>query len=153
MIPYFCGSIAMLAWGWFSDRTGERRFNLCAACLVATGGLALAGSTVGTPWVLVGFAVAAIGFYGSKGPFWSMPSMFLTGSASAAGIAWINSLGNLGGSLGPTIMGSLRDTTGGFAAGLYALMAFVLVSAAVAAIGLRIPRAGAERKPVAVPAE
>jgi ACS family tartrate transporter-like MFS transporter len=63
-------------------------------------------------------SVAAIGFYGSKGPFWSMPPMFLTGTAAAASIAWINSLGNLGGFFGPSIVGWVRDTTGSFAGGL-----------------------------------
>ena len=57
--------------------------------------------TMGTWWALVGMSIAAFGFYGSKGPFWSMPSMFLTGTAAAAGIAWINSIGNLGGFFGP----------------------------------------------------
>jgi len=153
MIPYFCGSVAMLTWGWVSDRTGERRVNLCAACVLAAVGLALAASTMGTIWVLIGLSVAAAGFYGSKGPFWAMPSLFLTGSASAAGIAWINSIGNLGGSIGPSIVGRLRDATGGFAAGFYALLAFALLAAVVAALGLRIPRPSAERKPVAVAAE
>ena len=153
MIPYFCGSVAMLIWGWVSDRTGERRFNLCAACLLAAVGLALAASAMGTIWVLVGLSVAAAGFYGSKGPFWAMPSLFLTGSASAAGIAWINSIGNLGGSIGPSIVGRLRDATGGFAAGFYSLLAFALLAAVVAALGLHMPRPSAERKRVAAAAE
>ena len=46
-------------------------------------------------------SIAAIGFYGTKGPFWSMPPMILTGTAAASGIAWINSIGNLGGFFGP----------------------------------------------------
>jgi MFS transporter, ACS family, tartrate transporter len=109
MIPYTCGAISMLTWGFISDRMGERCWNLCLACIVSTCGLVIAGLTVGTVWSLVGMSIAAIGFYGSKAPFWSMPPMFLTGMAAAASIAWINSLGNLGGFFGPSIVGWIRD--------------------------------------------
>lgn len=117
MIPYICGAVSMVTWGMISDRTGERRWNLTLACIVATAGLILAGLTVGTVWALAGMSIAAIGFYGSKGPFWSMPPMFLTGTAAAASIAWINSLGNLGGFFGPSIVGWVRDATGSLPAG------------------------------------
>jgi len=140
MIPYVCGAIAMVIWGWLSDRMGERRWNLFWACVVATVGLVIAGSCVGTAWAVVGMSIAAIGFYGSKGPFWSMPSMFLTGSAAAAGIAWINSLGNLGGFFGPSIVGWVKTSTGSFAGGLYCLAAFALMAAVVTALGLYIQK-------------
>jgi len=110
------------------------------ACIVSTVGLVIAGLTVGTVWSLGGMSVAAIGFYGSKGPFWSMPPMFLTGMAAAASIAWINSLGNLGGFFGPSIVGWVRDVTGSFAGGLFALAAFALMAAVVSALWLQIPR-------------
>ena len=140
MLPYAFGAISMVIWGMISDRTGERRWNLTLACVVATTGLIIAGLTVGTVGSQVGMSVAAIGFYGSKGPFWSMPPMFLTGTAAAASIAWINSLGNLGGFFGPSIVGWVRDTTGSFAGGLYALAAFALMAAVVSALWLHIPR-------------
>jgi MFS transporter, ACS family, tartrate transporter len=145
MIPYICGAIAMLAWGWFSDRVGERRWNLFWACVVATLGLIIAGKTIGTAWALVGMSIAAIGFYGSKGPFWTMPSMFLTGTAAASGIAWINAIGNLGGFFGPTAVGWAKAYSGSFAGGLYALAAFSLVSAVVAALWLKIPNPAARQ--------
>src|SRR5579872_6832851 len=97
MIPYICGGISMVVWGRISDRMNERRWNLFIACVVSTVGLAIAGLTMGTWWALVGMSIAAMGFYGSKGPFFAMPPMFLSGAGLAAGIAWINSLGNLGG--------------------------------------------------------
>jgi ACS family tartrate transporter-like MFS transporter len=153
MIPYVCGSIAMVAWGWLSDRMAERRWNLFWACLVATMGLVIAGSSIGSAWSVVGMSIAAIGFYGSKGPFWSMPSMFLTGSAAAAGIAWINSLGNLGGFFGPSIVGWVKQHTGGFAGGLYCLAGFALMSAVVAAFWLHIEQPSRARDAVGVPAE
>ena len=140
MIPYICGAIGMLSWGWLSDRMAERRWNLFAGCLVAGIGLALTGMLTGTPWSVVGMSIAAVGLYGSKGPFWSMPSMFLTGTAAAAGIAWINSLGNLGGFFGPSIVGWVKTLTGSFAGGLYALAAFAFMSALISALWLHIPR-------------
>jgi ACS family tartrate transporter-like MFS transporter len=153
MIPYFCGAVSMIAWGLVSDRMGERRFNLFWACVVATIGLVLAGSFAGTPWMLVGISIAAVGFYGSKGPFWAMPPVFLTGSASAAGIAWINSLGNVGGTVGPFMVGLIKDHTGSFAGGLYSMAGFTLLSAVVAALWLHTPRAAAAKPQVAVAAE
>src|SRR5207302_1158409 len=83
--------------GWLANRIGERRWTLFWTCLLSAAGLIIAGLTIGTWWSVVGMSIAAAGLYGTKGPFWSMPTMFLTGAAAATGIAWINSLGNLGG--------------------------------------------------------
>jgi MFS transporter, ACS family, tartrate transporter len=153
MIPYLCAVVAMLAWGWVSDRMAERRWTLSLACLVAAGGLFIAAQTVGTVWALLGISIAAMGFYGSKGPFWAMPSMILTGTAAASGIAWINSVGNLGGFFGPTIVGWAKDYTGSFAGGLYALAGFALLSAIVSALWLRIPNPAARQEMASVSAE
>jgi len=139
MIPYICGGISMVTWGHFSDRMDERRWNLLGACAVSTAGLIIAGMTMGTWWALVGMSIAAIGFYGSKGPFWSMPPMFLTGMAAAGAIAWINSIGNLGGFFGSWYVGFMKDLTGSYAGGLYGLALFGLVSAFVCAFFLHIP--------------
>ncbi len=96
MIPYICGAIALVTWGWFS--------------------------------------------------------MFLTGTAAASGIAWINAVGNLGGFFGPSIVGWAKNYTGSFAGGLYALACFSLMSAIVTALWLHIPNP-APRALVSVPAE
>jgi ACS family tartrate transporter-like MFS transporter len=119
---------------------GERRWNLFWACVVATFGLALAGATMGSWWALVGMCLATAGFYGTKGPFWAMPSMMLTGVAAAGGIAFINSVGNVGGAFGPAIVGWIKDMTGSYSGGLYGLAAFTAMSALVAAVALHIPR-------------
>ena len=66
--------------------------NLLIACIVSTAGLVIAGMTIGAWWTLVGISIAAVGFYGSNGPFWAMPPVFLTGTAAAAAIALINSI-------------------------------------------------------------
>ena len=129
MIPYAFGALSMVVWGYASDRMGERRWNLFGACMVAAAGLAIAGTTIGTAWAVVGMTVATIGLYGTKGPFWTMPSMFLTGTAAASGIAWINGVGNLGGFFGPTAVGWVKDLTGSFASGLYLLAGMALVAA------------------------
>jgi ACS family tartrate transporter-like MFS transporter len=141
MVPYICGGIGLVVWGFVSDRMNERRWNLLIACIVSTAGLVLAGMTTGSWWSLASMSIAAIGFYGSKGPFWAMPPMFLTGTAAAAAIAWINSIGNLGGFFGPWYVGVMRDATGSFSGGLYGLALFGLIAAFVCAFFLHIPAA------------
>ena len=108
-------------------------------CVLSTIGLVIAGMTMGTWWALVGMSMATMGFYGSKGPFFAMPPMFLSGPALAAGIAWINSLGNLGGFFGPSYVGLMKDLTGSYAGGLYGLALLCLVAAIVCAVFLHIP--------------
>ena len=149
MVPYICGTIALIVWGRISDRMQERRYNLLGACLVSAVGLVIAGYTMGTWWALVGMSIAAMGFYGSKGPFWAMPPMFLTGTAAAASIAWINSIGNLGGFFGPWYVGVMKDLTGSYAGGLYGLALLCLGSAIVCAFFLNI-RDVAARQPQVV---
>ena len=140
MIPYICGAIAMVVWGRISDRMNERRWNLFLGCVLSTVGLVIAGMTMGTWGALVGMSIAAMGFYGSKGPFFAMPPMFLSGPALAAGIAWINSIGNLGGFFGPSYVGLMKDLTGGYAGGLYGLALLGLVAAIICALFLHIPK-------------
>src|SRR3954453_5379708 len=123
MIPYIAGGVGLVVWGTVSDRMNERRWNLLAACALSAIGLIIAGLTMGTWWAMVGLSIAAFGFYGSKGPFWAMPPMFMTGTAAAASLAWINSIGNLGGFFGPWYVGVVRDFTGSYAGGLYGLAA------------------------------
>jgi ACS family tartrate transporter-like MFS transporter len=140
MIPYTCGAIAMVVWGRISDRMNERRWNLFIGCVFSTVGLIIAGMTMGTWWALVGMSIAAMGFYGSKGPFFAMPPMFLSGTGLAAGIAWINSIGNLGGFFGPWYVGVVKDLTGNYAGGLYGLALLGLIAAIVCALFLHIPK-------------
>src|SRR5437660_4593903 len=153
MIPYLCGAAAMVFVGWLSDRSGERRWNLFVTCMLGCIGLVICGLFVNSYWAIVGMSISAIGFYGTKGPFWSMPTMFLTGPAAAASIAWINSVGNLGGFFGPTMVGWARQITGSYAGGLYALAAFALMSAIISLVWLNIPHRIARPQPAAVAAE
>jgi MFS transporter, ACS family, tartrate transporter len=153
MLAYTCGAISMLTWGWISDRMGERRWNLFWACALSTVGLVIAGLTMGSWWSLAGLCVATAGFYGTKGAFWAMPSMLLTGTAAAAGIAWINSIGNVGGAVGPALVGWIKDFTGSYSGGLYGLAVFTGISTLIAAFALHIPRQVPLRHGVSVPAE
>jgi ACS family tartrate transporter-like MFS transporter len=149
MIPYLSGGAGLVLWGHVSDRMNERRWNLLGACVVSTIGLIIAGLTIGSWWAMVGLSIATFGFYGSKGPFWSMPPMIMTGSAAAASIAWINSLGNLGGFFGPWYVGVVKDWTGSYAGGLYGLAFLCLISAVVCALFLDIPNPAATQRNLA----
>jgi ACS family tartrate transporter-like MFS transporter len=141
MLAYVCGALSMMAFGFISDRSGDRRWTLFITCSIATVGLVMAGMTMGTWWSLVGMCLSTAGFYGTKGPFWSMPSMLLTGTAAAGGLAWINSIGNVGGALGPAIVGWLKQTTGSYSGGLYGLAVFTAAAALIALVSLNIPSA------------
>ena len=143
-IPYIVGTVSMIAWGYVSDRMGERRWNLFTGCLVGAVGLIAAGLLGGSFWSLLAMCLATIGFYGSKGPFWPLPSTFLTGTAAAAGMALINSVGNVGGFMGPFVVGWIKDSTGSFNNGLYALAGFMVLAAVVTVAGVQAPR----RRPV-----
>ena len=142
-VPYVAGTIAMVVWGYVSDRMNERRWNLFAGCFVSTIGFVMAGFLNGSLWALVGMSVATIGLYGLKGSFWPLPSMYLSGTAAAATIAAINSVGNLGGLIGPLSVGWIKDRTGSFEAGLYVLAGWALLSAVMTLITVREPRRAA----------
>ena len=128
-IPATIAVVAMILWARHSDRTGERTWHVVLACLLAAAGLALAGPAAGVASVLAALTLVNIGISASKPPLWSMPTTFLSGSAAAAGIATINSIGNLGGFVGPAMIGWIKDRTGSFAGGLYFVGLLLVLSA------------------------
>jgi ACS family tartrate transporter-like MFS transporter len=130
-LPYIVGTIGLLAWGWSSDRHNERRWHLIAASTVGALGLAFAAWSGASYWALLGMSAATVGIYGSRAAFWPMPSIFLTGTAAAGAIALINAVGNLGGYVGPFVVGWIRDSTKSFEAGLYFLAACSLMAAVI----------------------
>lgn len=117
-IPPIFAVIAMVLWSRHSDRSGERNWHVVIACLVAAAGLAIASVSTGLVLVVLALIFVSAGVSSAKPPLWSIPTQFLTGPAAAAGIAAINSIGNLGGFAGPFIIGWIKEQTGGFAGGL-----------------------------------
>jgi MFS transporter, ACS family, tartrate transporter len=145
-LPYIVGTVGMIVCGYVTDRMHERRWNLFFTCLAAAIGLFAAALLSGSFWALAGLSLATIGFYGMKTSFWPLPSTFLSGTAAAAAIAAINSLGNFGGLIGPVAVGWLKDTTGSFTAGLFFLSGCALVSAVVTLIAVHERRTQAQRR-------
>ncbi|MGJ7913929.1 MFS transporter [Massilia sp. LXY-6] len=136
-LPYIVGCIGMLVIGYWSDRTKERRLFLVATMLMAAAGLYLAGAFGGSIWSILALALAAVGILGLKGPFWPMPAAYLSGPAMAGGIAFINAIGNLGGFVGPSAVGWIKDASGSFAGGLYALAGISVVAVLVTLVFVR----------------
>lgn len=130
-IPAIVAVGAMVLWARHSDRTGERTWHVVLACLVAAAGLAFAGYATTVATVLAALTLVNIGISSAKPPLWSMPTLFLSGSAAAAGIATINSIGNLGGFVGPTMIGWIKETTGSYLGGLYFVAGLLVLSAAL----------------------
>jgi len=118
-IPFAVGSVGMLLFAWNSDRTQERRWHLLVTFALMAGGLVGAGLMGASLWTIVPLAVATIGYSAMVPCFWPLPSQFLTGTAAAGGIAFINAVGNIGGFVGPYGVGWLKDATNSFAGGLY----------------------------------
>jgi MFS transporter, ACS family, tartrate transporter len=129
---YTCGALAMCLWGRHSDRTGERHWHLALPIFVGAAGLLYGGFATSLPLAVAAFTIGAMGFYASLPVFWTVPTAVLTGSAAAGGIALINSIGNLSGFLGPVLVGRLKESTGGYAAGLYVIAASLALAGAVA---------------------
>ncbi|MDE2362920.1 MAG: MFS transporter [Hyphomicrobiales bacterium] len=130
-VPPTVAVIAMYLWSWNSDRTNERTWHVVVACLVAAIGLVLAGVSTSVVSVVAALVLVNVGISAAKPPLWSMPTLFLSGPAAAAGIATINSIGNLGGFVGPAMIGWIKEQTGSFAGGLYFVAGMLVVSAAL----------------------
>ena len=131
-IPAVAGVLSSVFLGRSSDAQGERKGHLLFALALATLGTAASTVMPSPTMKMVALTVAAVGIYGALPVFWTLPTAFLSGASAAGGIAIINALGNLSGAWGPSIMGWLKDKTGGYEAGLLALagagaVAFVIV--------------------------
>jgi MFS transporter, ACS family, tartrate transporter len=122
-----------------SDRNRERCMHVAFAALVGAAGLA-ASTFVQAPIPgLIALSVAAVGIFSAIPVFWSLPTAFLSGTAAAGAIALINSIGNLGGFVGPYLIGRVRDVTGGFTGSLLTVAALLVGSAALAVSLRRSP--------------
>ncbi|PYS10376.1 MAG: MFS transporter [Acidobacteria bacterium] len=120
-IPYVAASLGMVSIGKSSDRHIERRWHVALSALMGAAGLTGAAFSKIPAMELAALSLGAIGIWGTLGPFWAMSSESLRGTGAAAGIALINSIGNLGGFLGPYLVGIVRSRTDDFALALLAL--------------------------------
>ena len=147
-LPYIIGTVGLILWGWSSDRNAERRWHLIVASTLAGAGLVFAGWTGASYWAVLGMSAATVGIYGSRASFWPMPSIFLTGTAAAGAIALINAVGNLGGYVGPFIVGWIKDSTNSFEAALYFLAACSVGCALLTFFAARATREHAAAKQI-----
>jgi ACS family tartrate transporter-like MFS transporter len=131
-IPYAAAAVAMVIVGQHSDRSGERRWHTTAPALAGASALAMAAHTNSVVGTIALISVAVLGVFSTMGPFWAMPTAFLSGTAAAAGIAVINSVGNLGGFFGPYMIGVVRNSTGSFKGGLLVVGSAMAVSGGLA---------------------
>ena len=124
-IPYFVGAVGMVVVGRHSDRTGERRWHVAIPAFVGGAAFVLSAFVHGLTPSLVALSLAMLGLASMFGPFWTLATSLVSGVGAAAGIALINSVGNIGGFVGPYILGYVLDTTHSFSAGLVSIGAIL----------------------------
>jgi ACS family tartrate transporter-like MFS transporter len=130
-LPYFVAALGMVVIGVHSDRTGERFLHIAVPLLVGAAGFAASAYFVSPVPGMIALTLAAVGDLSTRGPFWALPGYFLSGNASAAGIALINTIGALGGFVGPSLVGFVKNATGSFRGGLLFLASLLFVSVVV----------------------
>jgi ACS family tartrate transporter-like MFS transporter len=145
-IPPLCGVLTMFFWGRHSDRTREREWHVLGAMCIGALGFALAAATaysgfagnftpaVNQAMATLGFVLVAVGVFCAMPTFWPLPSVRLSGTAAAGGIAVVNSIGNLGGFVGPYIIGYLKDLHYGYTGGLLTSALFMALGAVLVVI-------------------
>ena len=132
-IPYSFGAVAMVVLGRNSDRSGNRRLTFALASLLGAFGIVISNLFRNNVLLaMVGLTIATIGILAVLPLFWPMPTAVLAGTAAAAGIAWINSVGNLAGFFGPAIVGWFSDLTKRSDYGLYLIAGFLVLGAILA---------------------
>jgi sugar phosphate permease len=130
VLPWGASTVAMIWAGHHSDKTGERRWHIALACMLGAVAFAASGIPgISGPLGLVALTFAAMGIETGIALFWSLPTGLLSGAAAAAGIAWINSVGNLAGYVSPHVVGIIRDKTHSTAPALFMLSGAALISA------------------------
>jgi MFS transporter, ACS family, tartrate transporter len=138
-IPFVAALIGMILIGRHSDRTGDRKWHVAACALTAAVGLLIAAKVQhSVPLIVLAFTLSQAGQRAIMTVFWAIPPIFLGGMAAAAGIAVINSIGNLGGFVGPSAIGWLRQGSSDYTSGLLLLAGVLIVQATLVAL-LRLP--------------
>jgi len=145
VIPYVASAIAMVLVGMSSDRTAKHRLHLVGSAFAAGIFLLIAAYTTSIIPGLTFLTLALMATLCMQGPFWATATSLMSGMAAAAGIAVINSLGNLGGFFGPYIIGQKRSSGGGFGGGMV-LIAATLALAGIISLLVRGPRRNSSPK-------
>ena len=147
-IPPLIAIPIMIFHGRSSDARGEQRWHVAVAVAVFAAGLLVLSLNPSPPMVIVGITMCVAGRWSAIGPFWGLPTAFLTGSAAAGGIAMINSIGNLGGQAGPVILSWFADASGSYSKGLRVLAVMVTMCGVLTLmIRLRKPEPVAAARP------
>ncbi len=136
-LPYAVAIVAMILWARASDAHGERLWHVALPAMLGAASLAVAAILGMGPWTMVALTFATIGIYGAIAVMWTLPQSLLGGTAAAAAIALVNSVGNLGGFVGPTIAGYLKDATGNYSA---AMAVFAIGLAMTAGVAIAMSR-------------
>jgi ACS family tartrate transporter-like MFS transporter len=136
-IPYLFACAGMIMWARYVDQSGRRVVNMAIACFLGAAGLLAPVLSGSLTIALIGFSVALIGVTAARAIFWAIPTRFLTGVAAAGGLAFINSIGTVGGFVGPSMMGWLREFSGSYIIGLTAVAA-IMIAATVASMSLKL---------------
>lgn len=142
-IPYVAAALTMVIVGAHSDRSGERRWHTAVPAFAGAVALGFAANMTLTGPLILMISIAVLGVFSMLGPFWAMPTTLLSGTAAAAGIALINSVGNLGGFFGPYVIGLVRTFTGQFKGGLILVAAALAMSAGLA-LTVKLERSSAD---------
>ena len=132
-IPFAVAAAGMIWYGRRSDRRMERRSHCAIAFMICAIGLVATALLPSPTLRLIALCVAAFGAWSTLPVFWSMPTAFLSGAAAAAGVAYINSIANVAGFIGPFVMGWIKDATGSFDGGLL-VIACVCIGSAIAVL-------------------
>jgi nitrate/nitrite transporter NarK len=149
VVPAIFQAIGMVLIARSSDRTGERRYHAAASAGMAAIGL-LTAALIGNPIAaFAALSVTALGIWGTVGPFWAIPTSYLSRSAAAGGIALINSIGNLGGFAGPYAIGLIKEHTHSFTAALSAVSGFLLLAAILILFTAKASTPGAAKETAA----
>ncbi len=147
VIPALFQALGMIVIARSSEKSGERRLHVAVSAIIAAVGFILT-SLITNPWLaLVTLSITAFGIWGTVGPFWSLGTSILPPRVKAAGIGFVNSTGNLGGFVGPHIVGVMKQATGGFHGGLYVMAASLLMAGILSFFSEKLLKKGTRIEP------
>ncbi len=132
-IPYAFATAGMIWWALMVDKSGKKISNLVITCALGAVGLIISVLSDSLAIGLGGLTLALIGITSARAVFWTIPTRFTTGKGAASGLAFINSIGVMGGYFGPELMGTLKDLTGDYTTGLITMAGFLAASTLLAA--------------------